>query len=48
MIEKLELHKMLPQWQHNNGGITEAPPTNWELMEKMNQIIDHINKMEEK
>lgn len=48
MIEKLEPHKILPMWQQRNGGCSEAPPTNWELMEKINEIIEHINEMEEK
>ena len=45
MIEKLEPHNRIIVY--NPHGITEIPPDKWELMHKINEIIEHINKMEE-
>jgi len=45
MIEKLDPHRFVYEQTHQE---VIKVPDNWELMEKMNEIIDHINKMEDK
>lgn len=43
MIEKL---KMIVELNEGEGDLwtTERPPNNYELMDKINEIIDYINK----
>ena len=43
MIEKLESN---PVWDQYGNVYAEQPPSSWEMMDKINELIEAVNRME--